>query len=139
MSRRRGDLTTRSRWAWALLGLPLLLAGWSVPAAAQATSPTLTLARQWNQGGSAGAWTPYAITVRNDGPGTFTGTALLVSDGGYTRGGPPMSFPQYRAAVAVPAGAQRTLTVFAIEPSGGYRAELRDTQGRLLATASPAS
>src|SRR5690348_6064497 len=105
-----GGSTARTLWprmALAVLGLPLLLAGWAAPAAAQAPAAgtTLTLARLWNQGGSAGTWTPYAITVRNDGSGTFTGTAVLLTDGGFSKG-PPTTYPEYRAAVTVPPGSQ---------------------------------
>jgi hypothetical protein len=129
----------RSRWAWPLLGLPLLLAGWVAPAdAGQAASPTLTLGRLWNQGGSPGSWTPYTITVRNGGPGAFSGTAALVPDSGFSKG-PLAPFPVYQAVVGVPAGGQRTVTVYAIEPASGYHAELRDLQGQLLTSASAAS
>jgi hypothetical protein len=130
-----------SRWALALLGLPLLLAPLApatAAAQAQAAGPTVTLARLWNQGGTAGSWTPYIVTIRNEGSGGFTGTVVLVADSGY-RAGPPTVYPEYREAVAVPAGGQRALTVYALEPSNGYRAELRTDDGRLLATATPAS
>lgn len=128
-----------SRW-WALLGLPLLLAGWAGPVAATppAAAPSLTLGRLWNQGGSPGSWTPYTITVRNAGPAPFTGSAVLVPDAGY-RLGLPATFPVYRAAVSVPPGGQRALTVYAVEPANGYHAELRDADGRLLTSASPPS
>lgn len=141
----RGGTTIRirgSRWARALLGLPilsLLLVAWGTPAAAaQSPSLTLTVSRVWNQGSGAGTWTPYTLTIRNAGPGALDGTVSLVADTGFSQG-LPTTFPEYRAALALPAGAQRALTVTAMEPANGYRAEVRDAQGRLLATARPPS
>jgi len=148
MNRSRRDGTTitrrRSRWAWTLLGFaltlaPLAMATATASAQTQAAGPTLTLARLWNQGGTAGSWTPYAITVRNEGTGNFTGTVVLLTDGGFSKGGPPAAYPEYRAAVTVPAGSQRTVNVYAMESSSGYHAELRTTDGRLLSTATPPS
>jgi hypothetical protein len=141
----------RPRWTrlLVLIGILAALAGWAAPAHASAISSagqgagagtTLTLSRLWNQAANIGSWTPYAITVRNAGPGTFNGTAVLVPNSSSGTGGPvsPDSFPRYQAGVSVPAGNVRTLTAYAIEPSSGYHAELLDPQGRILATADPA-
>ncbi|HKT59867.1 MAG TPA: hypothetical protein VJQ46_07430, partial [Gemmatimonadales bacterium] len=43
-------------------------------AAAPKTGPTgltVTVNPRWNVAASAGAWAPYTVTVRNDGPGIF--------------------------------------------------------------------
>jgi hypothetical protein len=73
-------------------------------------------------------------TVRNDGQTTFSGTVVLVADASYR--GPSITFPEYDAAVVVPAGGQRSVTVYTVESVGGYRAELHDAQGGLVASAS---
>lgn len=130
----------RTRWPLALAALGVLAAAWAAPAAAagQPSAPTLTVSRLWNQGGRAGTWSPYVLTVHNGGRDTFTGTAVLIADAGNGR---PLAeaFPEYDAAVVVAAGGQRALTVYAIEPGGGYRGELRDGQGRVVATAGLAA
>jgi hypothetical protein len=125
------------RRACLLLALGLLAAAWSGPAAAagQANAPTLTVSRLWSQVGRAGSWTPYAMTVRNDGPGAFTGTAALVPDTGYGRVLPGW-FPEYDAAVTVAAGAQQTVTVSVVDAPTGFRAELRDRSGTVVTTAT---
>jgi hypothetical protein len=123
-----------------LLALGLLVAAGASPAVAAGPSnaPSLAVSRLWNQGGRAGSWTPYVVTIRDGGAATFTGTAALVPDGGYA-GPSGGTFPEYDAAVVVPAGGQRTLTISAVEAPGGYGAELRDQQGGVVATASVAA
>lgn len=115
----------------------LLLIAWAPPAAAApAGGLTLTLSQRWKVAGSVGAWTPYTATVRYDGPGAFNGDVFLVPN--TTRSGPfTVDFPQYRSPVIVPGGAERTAQIYVIEAPGGYHAELRDEQGRVVATAAP--
>src|SRR5262249_46007019 len=43
----------------------------------------------------------------------------------------------YQVAVTVPARSERTATVYTVEPSNGYHAELRDPEGRLLTSVTP--
>src|SRR5262249_35729835 len=101
------------------------------------STPTLTPGRLWNQSGRAGTWSPYLVTVRAVGRDTFTGTVALVPDNGFGKGLPIVFPPEYLAPVTVPGGGQRVVTIYAIEPAGGYRAELRDPGGRGVASASP--
>jgi hypothetical protein len=127
----------RTRWAWLLAGLGLLAAaGSAAPAEAAGPSdtPTLTLSHLWNQTERAGAWSPYVATVRNDGQSTFSGTVVLVADASYR--GPIVTFPEYDASIVVPAGGQRSATIYPVESVGGYHAELHDGQGGLVASAS---
>src|SRR5215472_216740 len=125
-----------TRWAWPLAALALLVAPWSSPAEAAGSSatPTLSLGHLWNQTERAGAWSPYLATVRNDGQRTFSGTVVLVADVSYR--GPSATFPEYDTAIVVPAGGQRSVTVYTVESGGGYHAELHDGQGGLVASAS---
>ena len=96
--------------------------------------PTLTVSHLWNQNARGGSWSPYVVTVRNDGQTTFAGTVALVADTGY---GPiPLGgFPEYDAVVIVPPGSQRAVTAYVLESANGYHAELRDGQGSVLTTA----
>ena len=116
----------------------LLLVAWAPPArSVPAGGLTVTLGQRWKVAGSIGAWTPYTVTVRYDGPGAFNGDVVLVPN--LNRSGPLPSdyFPQYRSPLTVPSGAVRTAEIYVIEAPGGYHAELRDTQGRVVATAAP--
>src|SRR5215472_18088138 len=108
----------------------LLLIAWAPPAgAASAGGLTVTLGQRWKVAGRIGAWTPYTVTVRYEGPGTFSGDVFLIPN--KTRSGPfPADFPQYRSPLTVPSGTERTAQVYVIEEPGGYHAELRDGQGR---------
>jgi hypothetical protein len=94
----------------------------------------LAVGHLWNQTGRVGSWSPYVVTVRNGGQATFTGTVSLVADTSYR--GPSAAFPEYDEAVVVPAGGDRTVTVYAVEAVSGYRAELRDAQGGLVDSVS---
>jgi hypothetical protein len=123
-----------------LLAVSLLLMA-SAPAAAAepAAGLTLSLAHRWNKVAIPGTWAPYAVTVRNDGPRLFSGNVLLVPNP--IQGGQiPFvgSFPEYRAALRVPAGAQRSVFVYVAEPPNEYHAALQDEGGRVLARADPA-
>ena len=115
----------------------LLLIAWAPPAgAASAGGLTVTLGQRWKVAGRIGAWTPYTVTVRYEGPGTFSGDVFLIPN--TTRSGPfPADFPQYRSPLTVSSGTERTAQVYVIEEPGGYHAELRDGQGRVVATAAP--
>jgi hypothetical protein len=125
----------------AVLAAGLLLVAW-VPAARaeSAGGLTLSVAHRWNKVASPGTWTPYAVTVRNDGARLFTGSVLLVPNP-VQFGQVPFvgSFPQYRAALSVAAGTERTVFVYVAEAPNEYHATLRDEQGRTLARADPAS
>ena len=115
----------------------LLLFAWAPPAgAAPSGGLTVTLGQRWKVAGSIGAWTPYTVTVRYDGPGTFNGDVFLVPN--LSRSGPLPSdyFPQYRSPLTVPSGSERTAQIYVIEAPGGYHAELRDTHGRVVVTAA---
>lgn len=116
----------------------LLLVTWAPPAgAAPAGGLTVTLGQRWKVAAAIGAWTPYTVTVRYDGPGTFDGDVFLVPNLTPSGPFPPNSFPQYRSTLTVPSGTERTAQIYVIEAPGGYHAELRDARGRVVATAAP--
>ena len=96
---------------------------------------TLTVNPRWNVAASAGAWTPYNVTVRNGAPGVFNGDVVLVPNP--TRNFPLAadSLPLYRTRVAVPGGTERTTQIYVVEAPSGHHAELRDDQGRVVASA----
>lgn len=101
-----------------------------VPAAA-AGSPnlSLTLAERW-QVSQQGIWTPYVATVRNDGPADFAGSVLLTAT--ESSRGPAGIWPQYRAAITVPRGTERSVTIFVLDAPAGYGARLVDTAGHTM-------
>ena len=120
--------------------IPGMLVAVSAPQASadQGSGLTVTVAQRWKVTGSVSTWLPYTVTVRNDGRGTFGGDVFLVPDQAFNKGPyPPDSFPQYRASIVVPAQSERTTTINVLEANSGYRAELRDSQGKVLATAAP--
>ena len=109
-------------------------------AAAPKTGPTgltVTVNPRWNVAASAGAWAPYTVTVRNDGPRIFNGDVVLVPNP--TRNSPLSadSLPVYRTRLAVPSGTERTAQIYVVEAPSGHHAELRDAQGRVVASADP--
>src|SRR5262252_4119549 len=125
---------------------PLLAAGLSLVAVvpAVATAPktgtnglTLTVNPRWNVAASAGAWTPYTVTVRNDAPGVFTGDLVLVPNPTRNFSYGTDSLPVYRTRLAVPGGTQRMTQIYVVEAPSGHHAELRDDQGRVVAGADP--
>jgi hypothetical protein len=116
------------------------LLGASSPAARadQPSGLTLTVTQRWKSAANPGSWTAYTITVRNDATGPFDGDVHLVPNTG-GNGLPFQSVPRYSAAVSVPRGSARTILVYAMEPAGGYHAELSDGQGRTVAKAIPSA
>lgn len=120
------------------IGLGALLGSWALPAGADEDNGLkITVAQRWKVAGNTGGWTPYLVTVRNDGPGNFNGEVGLVPTQ-TPRGSPPYdSIPRYRGALSVPARTQRTAAIYVIETPGGYHAELYDAQGRVAGRADP--
>jgi len=128
------------------LGLCLLATGslagallMAPPAAAASADPQLTLsvALRWGPTPMQGAWTPYVVTVKNDG-GDFTGDVVLLANDFRSdfRNTGTAGFPDYRVHVAVPRGSQSSIVVYVIDPPNGYSAEARDASGkRVLARA----
>jgi hypothetical protein len=136
---RRVARTRVSRLASVAAVAALLLAGRAPSAqAGQDGGLTLTVAQRWNQLGNPGTWSPYSVTVRNDGAAGFDGEVVLTANPPRSSQYPADAFPPYHAAVNVPAGSQRTMVVTVTEAPGGYHAELRDAGGRVVAAADPA-
>ncbi|HEY4026210.1 MAG TPA: hypothetical protein VGO86_07240 [Candidatus Dormibacteraeota bacterium] len=124
-------------WAAVVMATSLLLLGWTPSVrAAGGTGLTLQLTQRWNLVGSAGTWAPYAVTVHNDGPSTFSGEVRLVPDASFNGPYAADSFPPYRGAVHVAPGGQSTVLMYTQEPQGSYHAELRDEQGALITRAT---
>ncbi len=115
----------------AALGLVLPAVG-ALPARA-ADAPTglaLTVDQPWAAEGTQGTWTPYSVTVRNDGPADFTGDVWLVPAD--PRHPVAAAYPAYRTRVAVARGGERSVAMYVIDAPGGYQAQVRDEGGRTL-------
>src|SRR5919204_3431179 len=117
---------TMRRVAGLLLGLIAGLA--AVPA--QAAEPVLSIAvaQRWETQAQAGAWSPYIVSVKDEGGGDFTGDIFLVPHQGRFNG-PNTPWPTYQARVTVGRGLQRSVLIYALEPPNGYRAEAHDLSG----------
>ena len=110
------------------------------PAAAASGDPQLTLsvALRWGPTSMQGAWTPYLVTVKNEGGGDFTGDVVLLANDFRSdfRNTGTAGFPEYRVHVAVPHGSTLPTVIYVIDPPNGYSAEARDASGkRVLARA----
>jgi hypothetical protein len=109
----------------------------STPTAAHADDSQLTLlvTQRWQLASTNGTWTPYVVTLRNDGQSGFMGDIFLVPSD--SRVGPINGYPLYRAPISVGRGSERSVTIYVIDAPSGYQAQLRDTNGRLLLRADP--
>jgi hypothetical protein len=112
----------------------------AAPAAAASGDPqlTLSLALRWGPTSMHGAWTPYTVTVKNDGGGDFNGDVVLLANDFRSdfRNTGTAGFPDYHVHVTVPRNSERSLFVYVIDPPNGYSAEARDSSGkRVLARA----
>ena len=116
----------------ALVGLLLGVA--ARPALAADAKLTMTVSQRWQLAATQGLWTPYVVTVHEEGGAGFTGDVYLVPNNSRT---PPNAFPSYRAPITLAKGGQRTTTFYVIDGPDGYYAELRDPSGRVVARAQP--
>jgi hypothetical protein len=139
MSHAPGGARSRAlRWLVAAAAVGAVLLGLPAPAAASSSGPQLTLSvsQRWGLASTQGTWTPYVVTVRNVGSANFTGEIELVphqdANDAYT------SYPVYREPITVGRQSQRTVTMYVIDSSGGYAAEILDAAGRVLASAQVA-
>jgi hypothetical protein len=107
-----------------LLGLP------ARPVLAADPQLTLVVTQRWQLAGTQGTWTPYVVTVRNDGATGFAGDVYLVPN--QSRSVTTNTFPSYRSAISVNRGSQRSAVFYVIDSPGGYAAELRDGTGHAL-------
>lgn len=107
-----------------LLGLP------ARPALAGDPKVTLTVTQRWHLTTTQGVWTPYLVTVRDEGGSGFTGDVYLVPNS--VRTITPNSFPTYRAPITVAKGGMRSTTFYVIDGPDGYVAELRDSSGQTV-------
>lgn len=128
---------THSRRAALALGGMLSALALVPAAAAEAASPqvSLTVGLRWDLAGSAGTWTPYVVTVKDEGNSDLAGAVYLFPQ--QRDGTQAIGFPVYRAHLAVPKGGERSLLFYVIDAPAGYHAQLRDGQGRVLAQADP--
>src|SRR5207249_353112 len=123
---------TMRRAAGLLLGLLAGLA--AVPAQAAEPVLSLTVSQRWETQPQPGAWSPYVVTVKDEGGADFTGDIFLVPRQGRFNG-PQTPWPTYQARVTVGRGTQRSVLIYALEAPSGYRAEIHDLSGRVLVTA----
>jgi hypothetical protein len=114
-----------------LLGLPARQA--------LAADPQLSLVvtQRWQLANTQGTWTPYVVTVRDEGSTGFTGDVFLVPNDSRTV--TPDTYPSYRSPVSVGRGGQRSAVFYVVDSPGGYTAELRDGSGRTVARADLAN
>ena len=138
LTRGHGRALRRSLWAVVAILAAATLATWPPSVhAGQQRSISLRLSQLWQMLPTSGSWSPYTITVRNDSGQTFDGEVYLVPNPTRTAGITTTVVPEYRGAVTVPTGTERSLQVYAVEASSGYHAELRDGGGGLVTTANP--
>jgi hypothetical protein len=116
----------------ALAGLLLDL---SVTRALAADNPHLavTVVQRWQLASTQGTWTPYVVTVRDEGQAGFSGDVYLVP--GDSRTPASNTYPTYHASITVGRGSQRSAVFYVIDAPAGYRAEVRDPSGRTVAQA----
>ena len=117
----------RAVLAMMLAGLLLAVPG---PARADDSQLTLLVSQRWQIAGTQGTWTPYVVTVRNEGQATFTGDVFLVPND--SRVGPINGYPVYQTHLSVGRGTERSAVVYVIDAPSGYQAQLRDPSGRLV-------
>jgi len=116
----------------ALVGLLLSLG--ARPAQAADLKLAMTVAQRWQMATSQGVWTPYVVTVHDEGGTGFTGDVFLVPNNSRT---PPNTYPSYRAPITLAKGGQRSTPFYVIDGPDGYNAELRDSSGQVVAKAQP--
>jgi len=116
----------------ALVGLLLGVA--ARPVLAADAKLTMTVTQRWQLAATQGLWTPYLVTVHEEGGAAFTGDVYLVPNNSRT---PPNAFPSYRAPITVAKGGKLSTTFYVIDGPDGYNAELRDPSGRVVARAQP--
>lgn len=128
---------------------PSLASATSAPTTSpeEGAAVTLRISPRWGTV-TPGTWTPYVVTVRNQGPQNVEGTIRLVPDGASASPTSPSAspssiplppsdqFPLHERPVALAAGTEKTLELLVVEPPSGYRAELLDGPGAILASAT---
>jgi hypothetical protein len=117
-----------------LVGLLLAAPATDVRAASTGNGIQLNLNARWNSAPVAGAWTPYVVTVKNQGPAAFSGLVQLIPSNRYQQ--PAYQYPTYQARLNVPRGEQRSQTLYVVDAPLGYQAQLQDLSGHVVATAA---
>jgi hypothetical protein len=119
-----------SRLGAAVVAVVGLLLSMPVTPALAASEPqiTVTLTQRWELNGTQGTWTPYAVTIRDNGQSGFSGDLYLVP--GDSRSVAPYTYPTYHAPVTVQRHGQSTVTFNVIDSPSGYVADVRDASGR---------
>lgn len=121
--------------AAALVGLFLGLPAQPVEAADPQLG--LVITQRWQLAGTQGTWTPYVVTVRDEGSSGFTGDLVLVPNDSRTTAA--TGYPDYHTSISVGRGSQRSAVFYVVDAPGGYGADLRDSSGRTVAHADLAS
>ena len=117
-----------------LVGLLLAAPSTDAWAASPGNGTQLSLAARWNSAPVAGSWTPYVVTVNNQGPVSFSGEVALIPSSRYQQ--PAYQYPTYQARINVPRGEQRSVTLYVVDAPLGYQAQLHDWSGHVVATAA---
>src|SRR5262245_64953818 len=109
-------LGTAAALAGLLLGLP------ARPALAADPQVSLAVSQRWQLANTQGTWTPYVITVRDEGSTGFTGDVFLVPND--TRAVTPDTYPRYRSPISVGRGSKRYEGLSVVDGPGGCSAEV---------------
>lgn len=122
----------------AVILVGILLSVPALPAGAAGAETVLTIHPRWGLAGTQGTWTPYQVDIRNNSGADLAGDLYLLPLGG-PQGprGTAGALPPHRLPVSVPRGGTRSEMVYVIDSAFGYRAQLRERSGRLVAQADP--
>ena len=94
------------RAAGLLLGLVAALA--ALPAQAAEPALTLGVTLRWDSAAQPGGWSPYVVTVKDQGGSDFTGDVALVAHQSRFNG-PATPWPTYQTRLTVGRGSERSL------------------------------
>jgi hypothetical protein len=117
-----------------LVGLLAVLG--AMPAEAADNPLQVSGSQRWDIVPTAGSWSPYSITLKNQGDSDFTGyVALIPVRAQANLGQPPTSiegWPNYRQRVTIPRGTEKVVHLYTAEAPNGYRLEVQDSRGNVV-------
>ncbi len=118
-------------------GLGVLAGLFLVPAQAADASLSVNVAPRWEVS-TPGSWTPYQVTIKNDGGGAFEGDVFLVPEEvpyAPARGTYGAQWPSYQSHLSLGRGqAEKSVTIYVLQSPFGYRAEVRSQGGQVMAS-----
>lgn len=118
----------------AALGLAAAMGVLPAPALAAQGGISVTVEPRW-QFTTPGTWTQYRVVVRDDGPADLNGEVVLLPDRpSFSNAALPVATTYTSPLSLAGGGGEKTLLMTVEEPRYGYRAEVRDAGGRVVAT-----